>query len=68
MYGQRFSKYIGVSYDKIHELWFAELTIYGETHRINAYDEDEAFILRRWLESKYNVRNIKRRTHHQTEQ
>lgn len=53
-YGQQFSKHIGVTYDEVHKLWFAELTVYGETHRINAYTEDEAFILRRWLESKYS--------------
>lgn len=58
-YGNQFSKRIGVSYDKIHNIWFAELSVDGETHRINAYDEDEAFILRRWLESKYNIKNPK---------
>ena len=59
-YGQQFSKHIGVSYDKIHQLWFAELSVDGESHRINAYTEDEAFILRRWLESKYNTNQAKR--------
>lgn len=56
-YGRQFSKHIGVTYDRIHHLWFAELSVNGESHRINAYSEDEAFILRRWLESKYNIIN-----------
>lgn len=65
-YGNQFSKHIGVSYDSTHRLWYAELAVNGEYHRINAYTEDEAFILRRWLESKYKIFNRTRRNigHH----